>query len=337
VLDQFSANAPTSTQPESSTKAASQPSPTASGPGRPQEQDFTVPDAQRAGESDEEFMKRLTAELSSAMSQMSAAGPEDPNKASPEELAKMDKELEQFTLAMEKEGIQPEDLLKAILGEEEGSRLAAAAEEDAAKSASSPSASRTAFPQATSSKPTASNTSSTSFEDTIRRTMERMETSSTNATSASQKKATSEEDMLADILKSLGSGDGSDANPDELSNMFLSMMQQLTNKGMLYEPMKELDDKFPQWIKSNKSKLKPEDVSRYTKQQQIVQQIVSKFEEKSYSDDDPKCRDFIWEKMQAMQEQGAPPEELVQNPLPGMGGLGDLTKGDGPDEGCPTQ
>ena len=281
-------------------------------------------------------MKRLTAELSSAMSQMASHAPDDASKATPEDLAKMGKELEEFTLAMEKEGIQPEDLLKAILGEKEGERLATAAHEDAEK-ASIPSQSRTTSPEVKKSDTAAS---AASFEDTIRRTMERMESSSAAATSATQSKSTanSEEAMLADLLKTLGTGGADGGDPDELSAMFLNMMQQLTNKNMLYEPMKELDTKFPDWIQKNRPKLKDEEVSKYTTQQVIVRQIVGKFEEKGYSDDDPKCRDYIWEKMQAMQEQGAPPEELIENPLPGMGGLGDLTKGgEGLDEGCPTQ
>lgn len=338
VLDQFSANAPSSSQQPSKAPAPSEPTPSASGPGRP-EDEVPVPDGPREGESEEEFMKRLTEELSTAMSKMSSGMPDEGAKATPEELAKMGKELEEFTLAMEKEGIQPEDLLKAILGEKEGSELAAAAHADAEKNPP-PSQSRTTSP--TASKSSASQpqpASAASFEDTIRRTMERMETSSAAATSATQKKSTSEEeDMLAELLKSLGPGaDGSDQNPDDLSNMFLNMMQQLTNKSMLYEPMKELDSKFPQWIDENSKKLKSEDATRYRKQQVIVRDIVKKFEEKSYSDEDPKCRDFIWEKMQAMQEQGAPPEELIDSPLPGMGGLGDLGKGEGGDEGCPTQ
>lgn len=254
----------------------------------------------------------------------------------------MGKELEEFTLAMEKEGIQPEDLLKAILGEQEGEKLAKAAHEDAEKSQpASPEASksRTTSPEATkatSPKPKADAVPA-SFDDTIRRTMERMENSSAAASSASQT-AKSEEDMLADLLKSLGSGEGGEGgNPDELSSMFLSMMQQLTNKDMLYEPMKDLHGKFPGWLADNNAKLPKEEVARYEKQRGIVKEIVEKFEQRGYSDDDAASREYIWERMQAMQEQGAPPEELIANPIPGMGGgLPGMGAG-GPDEGCPTQ
>ncbi len=311
VLDQFSANAPASNKPE--------PASSSSGPGRPIPSiaSVPVPSGPAENETEEEFMKRLTAEMSSVMSQMSLP---DDAQASPEDLAKMGKELEEFTHKMEAEGIKPEDLLKAILGEEAGGKLSGAAHEERERRESQ-SGIESSGTKEVNEKPS-------TFEDTIRKTMERMENSSNKATTASQEE--SEEDMLANMLKALeAGGEGSEG---DLSKMFLGMMEQLTSKDLLYEPMLELHQKFPAYLADNKKKLKREDLTRYEKQQLIVKDIVTKFEEKAYSDDDPKCREFIWDKMQKMQEQGAPPEDLVQNPIPGMAG------GDGPpDESCPTQ
>jgi peroxin-19 len=111
---------------------------------------------------------------------------------------------------------------------------------------------------------------------------------------------------------------------------------------MLYEPMKELDDKFPEWLakKEKEGKLAAEDMKRFRNQRGIVQGIVAKFEERGYSDDDPQCREFIWERMQRMQNEGSPPEDLIANPFPGIGGLpglGDGAGAAGEDAGCPTQ
>ena len=312
VLDQFSANAPPPTkQSTASSEPPSKPEPIASGPGRPEGpfSHIDVPTGPGANESEDDFIKRLTAEMSSVMGQMSL--PADSN-ATPEDLAKMGKELEEFTHKMENEGIKPEDLLKAILGEEKGGQLGDAANAERHRRESQPKS-----PERPASKAT--------FEDTIRKTIERMEDSSTKATTAVQEK--SEEDMLADMLKALESGDGE----GDLSKMFLGMMEQLTSKELLYEPMLELHQKFPDWLARNKGKLKAEGYARYARQKEIVKDIVSKFEENGYSDEDPKCREYIWEKMQKMQEQGAPPEDLIQNPIPGLGGDGP------PEEGCPTQ
>jgi peroxin-19 len=320
VLDQFSANAPSSSKSEpASSSSKPEPASSSSGPGRPTPaiSSVPVPTGPAENETEEEFIKRLTTEMSSVMSQMSLP---DDAQTSPEDLAKMGKELEEFTHKMEAEGIKPEDLLKAILGEEAGGKLSDAAHEERDRRESQGQGEASA-PKDVTEKPS-------TFEDTIRKTMERMENSSNKATTASQEE--SEEDMLANMLKALeAGGEGSEG---DLSKMFLGMMEQLTGKDLLYEPMLELHQKFPAYLAENKTKLKREDLARYEKQQSIVKEIVGKFEEKGYSDDDPKCREFIWDKMQKMQEQGAPPEDLVQNPIPGMAG------GDGPpDENCPTQ
>ena len=306
VLDQFSANAPATSKPASTT----------SGPGRPPSSkasiptDIHIPSGPAADETSEDFLVRLTSEMQDVMGKMSETAPGE--AASKEDLETMGKQLEEFTYKMEKEGIAPEDILKAVLGEDAGKKVGNAAHREKERRES----------QSQSDGPE----SKTTFEDTIRKTMERMEESGNKATSEVQQK--SEEDMLADMLKAMeagGEGEG------DLSKMFLGMMEQLTNKDTLYEPMTELNTKFPEWLSENESKLKKEDYARYARQKEIVKDIVSKFESRAYTDDDPQCREYIWERMQKMQEQGAPPEDLVSNPFPGMGG------GEALDEGCPTQ
>ena len=76
------------------------------------------------------------------------------------------------------------------------------------------------------------------------------------------------------------------------------MMEQLTNKEILYEPMKELDDKFPAWMKENEGKVDAADMKRYKEQQVYVSEIVKRFETKTYTDDNSKDREYIVERMQ---------------------------------------
>lgn len=284
-----------------------------------------MPFGQLPSESQDEFMARLTKEMESVMTQMSA----EPGAAvaNPEDMAKMAKQLEEFSLKMEEQGVKPEDLLKAIMGEEAGSEVAEAAQQEHDRRES----------ESKDKKPAAAGKST--FDEQIRKTMQRMESSDTKATEATAASANSEEDMLAELLRAMEAEGGGDGEGD-LSKMFLGMMEQLTHKDMLYEPMKTLDDKYPEWLSKNKGRLKLKDAKRYANQQGIVKEIVGKFEEKNYSDEDPTCRDYIWERMQKMQEEGAPPEELIDNPFPGMGGmpgLGALGGGDGEEPGCPTQ
>ncbi|KAL2421793.1 hypothetical protein ABEF95_007260 [Exophiala dermatitidis] len=374
VLDQFSAaTAAQSSKPQSQP----QPSPSSSGPGRPVAAtavgssstetalppDIPIPTGPHANETEEEFMARLTAEMSSVMSKMSL----DPaaSAATPEDIAKMGKELEEFTYKMEAEGVKPEDLLKAILGEDTGARVGdlAEAEREQERRESESKSKQKPTPTTSSSTskagaPTIANAEGpssksqpaakpSSFEDTIRRTMARMESSSAAAASATAQASApkSEEDMLAELLRALeseGGGAGGEGGGDagDLSKMFLGMMEQLTNKDMLYEPMKELSAKYPEWLAQNRATLPKAEFERFSRQRVIVDEIVAKFEESSYSDASAQSREFVWEKMQAMQGEGAPPEDLIANPLPGMGIPG-LGSGDDAEkvleEGCPTQ
>lgn len=145
------------------------------------------------------------------------------------------------------------------------------------------------------------------FQETIRRTMERMQTSSDTASAAAQSSAAagSADDFMATLLKEMeGSGLGSD---EDFSKMLMGMMEQLTNKEILYEPMKELDDKFPDWLRENGDKIKKADKERYLTQQTLVREIVGKFEEQGYSDESPTCREFIVERMQKVPSPGSLP------------------------------
>ncbi|KIW31413.1 uncharacterized protein PV07_03064 [Cladophialophora immunda] len=346
VLDQFSA---ASAQQQSKSQPP-EPAPSASGPGRPSTEksalppDMPIPSGPRASETDDEFMARLTAEMSGVLSKMSL----DPaaSAATPDEISKMGRELEEFTQQMEAEGINPEDLLKAILGEEVGGKVGDMAHEEATRRDSgsksksrSPEASRGTTAVNPSAATGAAKQPSTSFEDTIRKTMARMESSSAAATSATTKSSQpkSEEEMLAEMLRAL-EGESESQSDGELSKMFLGMMEQLTNKDMLYEPMKELSQKFPDYLETNRPpRLAQAEYERFSRQSVIVRDIVAKFEEPGYSDNDPQCREFIWEKMQDMQTEGSPPDALVANPLPGMGGLLGGEGAEGLDESCPTQ
>ncbi|SLM40920.1 Pex19 protein [Lasallia pustulata] len=149
----------------------------------------------------------------------------------------------------------------------------------------------------TTSPPASSSGAEESFQETIRKTMERMQTSGEQATAA----ATSDDsdDILAQMLKDMqGGGLGGAGGDEDFSKMLMGMMEQLTNKDILYEPMKELHDKFPGWMTKNRSSTKPDDLSRYEEQQRLVKEIVGKFEEKGYSDSNAADREYIVERMQ---------------------------------------
>jgi peroxin-19 len=78
----------------------------------------------------------------------------------------------------------------------------------------------------------------------------------------------------------------------------MGMMEQLTNREILYEPMKELNDKFPKWMEANSTKVEADDLKRYQEQQVLVKEITERFERKGYSDNNAGDREYIVERMQ---------------------------------------
>ena len=135
------------------------------------------------------------------------------------------------------------------------------------------------------------------FQDTIRKTMERMQASGEQATAAA--KSDDPGDILAQMMKEMQKGGLEGAGSDEgFNKMLMGMMEQLTNKEILYEPMKELHDKYPAWIETNKAKTNADDMKRYMEQQSLVNDIVGRFEKKDYSDDKAADREYIVERMQ---------------------------------------
>ena len=155
------------------------------------------------------------------------------------------------------------------------------------------------------------------FRDTIRRTMERMQASGDAATAASTSGAgaaggSSEEELLAQMMKELGAGSGGEGGSEEdFNKMLMGMMSQLTNKEILYEPMKELDEKFPSWLEKNEEKVEKGEMQRYREQADLVREIVGRFERSGYSDSNEEDREFIVERMQKVSESAESEHTIV--------------------------
>ncbi|XXH04307.1 hypothetical protein Hte_010721 [Hypoxylon texense] len=169
-----------------------------------------------------------------------------------------------------------------------------------------------------------------SFQETIRRTMARMQESGDQATAAATAEG-SEDDFIAEMMKAMKDIPSEGGSEEDFSKMLMGMMEQLTNKDILYEPMKELNDKFPSWMDKNKETLAKDDLKRYQEQQVLVAEMVAKFEEPTYADSNAADREYIVDRMQKMQAAGSPPQDLV----------GDMPSAkevlDAPDESCATQ
>ncbi|KAL2889133.1 Peroxisomal biogenesis factor 19 [Ceratocystis lukuohia] len=203
---------------------------------------------------------------------------------------------------------QFEDIFKQI--STEAAATAAAATTDTASPATAPA------PKIPSRPSTARSDNASDFQETIRKTIERMQTSGDQATAAAA--ANGSDDFLTEMLKQMGGGSGGAGIPgldgggeEDFSKMLMGMMEQLTNKDILYEPMKELNDRFPAWMAENQDKISAEDTQRYQTQQKLVKEIVAKFDDPKFSDDNAADRQYIVERMQKMQDAGSPPPDLV--------------------------
>lgn len=136
-----------------------------------------------------------------------------------------------------------------------------------------------------------------SFQETIQRTMARMQASGEQATAAATAEG-SEDDFIAEMMKAMKDMPGGEGGEEDFSKLLMGMMEQLTNKEILYEPMKELNDKFPGWMEKNKETLPQDDLKRYQGQQVLVAEMVAKFEEPKYSDSNAADREYIVDRMQ---------------------------------------
>lgn len=148
-----------------------------------------------------------------------------------------------------------------------------------------------------SSEASGSSSSEKPFQETIRKTMERMQVSGEQATEATASEDST--DILNQILKEMQSGglEGAE-NEEHFSKMLIGMMEELTNKEILLDPMNELHQKLPAWISKNRASTDGIEMKRYEEQQKIVGEIVGKFNEKGYSDSNTADREFIVERMQ---------------------------------------
>lgn len=213
------------------------------------------------------------------------AGPSDVNTQAVNEF--IDKEIDELSKQLKESGIEPESFLKSLMAES----ISPSAPKDTDGSVAGAGASAGAGTDST---------ARASFQDTIRRTIERMQESGDRAMAAAAEDDVPE-DLLAQLLKAVEAGAAAGGDEMDLNKMFMGMMEQLSNKEMLYEPMKELHSKFGPWLEENRTKVLAEDLARYETQARVVREIVAKFEEAGYSDDKPECRAYIWERMQEVE------------------------------------
>lgn len=208
-----------------------------------------------------------------------------------------------------------------------------------ASSAAGPSSTSREAPTSSSSAEASSSKPPANFNDAIAATMAKLKESDATATSSSAAAdnpfaglSGPEGEEMAKLLAALGGGgdlsglEGAMDNP-ELTKMLEGMMDELMSRDILYEPLKELRDKYPTYLNGAESKdISGEDRKRYEEQYRYIREIVEIFEKPGYDAKDKDMGGRVQELMNQMQDCGSPPKEIVGDmpaeleSLPGFGG-----------------
>jgi len=189
-----------------------------------------------------------------------------------------------------------------------------------------------------------------SFQDAVQATMAKLKQSNDSATSKSTSDASNPlgslglggDSDLTQILEALTKAGGEDGEMPDLSQLLTQMMEDLMNKEILYEPLKDLHQRvrartshqFPSYLSSPAAQaLEDTQRQRYVEQQAIMGEIIAVFETPGYTDTDTASRKRISDLVSKLQETGSPPQELMGDMPPELAGLNGLL-GDQGDDQC---
>ncbi|KIM28155.1 hypothetical protein M408DRAFT_329535 [Serendipita vermifera MAFF 305830] len=162
------------------------------------------------------------------------------------------------------------------------------------------------------------------FQKAVKQAMEKLKESDDSS------KAEAAEGDLSSLLSAFSGMNFDAEGGKDVQGVLESLMGQLMSKEILYEPLKELHQKFPGYLEANRAIIPTEDEVRYDKQYSIVGQVIKIFEAPDYSDDNPATMTEIVSLMSEMQEYGSPPAEIMGALPPGfdMGSDGLQPNGD---------
>jgi len=118
--------------------------------------------------------------------------------------------------------------------------------------------------------------------------------------------------MGEDVMKKVMADFERMGEKEDFQGVVDGMMKQLLSKQIMYDPIKAICDKYPEWLAENQPKLSNEDYLRYGKQYQYIQRICAVYETT------PDNFERLMELMQDMQECGKPPEEIIRELAPGL-------------------
>ncbi|XP_047130898.1 peroxisomal biogenesis factor 19 isoform X1 [Hydra vulgaris] len=152
-----------------------------------------------------------------------------------------------------------------------------------------------------------------SFDDNIAKTMEELTKSFHEMGTASGEDGF--EEIFRQVKTEMGTNDNiSDESAESFMNMMQGMMQNLLSKELLYPSLKEIKEKYPDWLETNRLKISSAEFENYVKQEAIIKQLCTLFEEETASDS-PSVKKIrmgkVVDLMQQMQKYGHPPADMM--------------------------
>lgn len=116
------------------------------------------------------------------------------------------------------------------------------------------------------------------------------------------------EDMMEEMMAQFEAlGDKEDYN-----EVIDGVMRQLLSKDMMYDPTKQVCDKFPEWLAIHKAGLSEPEYNNYGRQYQSFQKILAVYD--TEPDNFPRLMELMFD----MQQYGQPPADLIKDLAPGL-------------------
>lgn len=93
--------------------------------------------------------------------------------------------------------------------------------------------------------------------------------------------------------------------------MMEAVMKSLLSKDLLYPAIRDLNEKFPDWLASHRDSLPETEFKRFSDQYEVTRQLRDIFEADDDGDEDPERFHTVMRLMEQIQSLGNPPTDLV--------------------------
>ncbi|KAM4690887.1 peroxisomal biogenesis factor 19 [Rhinophrynus dorsalis] len=123
------------------------------------------------------------------------------------------------------------------------------------------------------------------------------------------------EEQLAKAMEGLGLDDGD--GEGNILPLMQNIMQNLLSKDILYPSLKDITEKYPEWLRTHRETLPAEEYRKYQEQHNLMGKICQQFEMEQVESETARF-EAVMDLMQQLQELGHPPKELAGDSPPGL-------------------